>query len=177
MPTRILNAILLSPINAMNPTPLILLDFNHPNYIWKRFQMMKFLIMSFSTAPCSFLSSMPKYYSQHPAVKHLQTVLHLVWNTKFGYHSYVPFAQELQKVTLSHWPNICEMLYCGFLQKKTYVNSLQYLAEIFLNWKVIVEGNLSPELLWRPLYLYMHFHFLCLHLDIGTLRGVISYSV
>jgi hypothetical protein len=47
---------------------------DHSNYIWRRVQDMKLLIMQFSPASCHFISLRSKY-SQHPVLKHPQSTL------------------------------------------------------------------------------------------------------
>jgi len=47
-------------------------SFYHPNYIWSGVQIMKLLIMHFSSASCYFLPHKTKYSPQHPILKHPQ---------------------------------------------------------------------------------------------------------
>jgi hypothetical protein len=45
---------------------------DHSNYVWRRVQIMKLLIMQFSLASCHFISFWSKYSPQHPILKHPQ---------------------------------------------------------------------------------------------------------
>jgi hypothetical protein len=43
--------------------------FDHSNFTWRRAQVMKLLIMQFSSTSCHFISLQSKYSSQHPVLK------------------------------------------------------------------------------------------------------------
>jgi hypothetical protein len=43
--------------------------FDHPNNIWWGVQIIKLLIMYFSSLPCYLVPLRPKYFPQHPILK------------------------------------------------------------------------------------------------------------
>jgi hypothetical protein len=47
---------------------------DHSNYIWKRAQVMKLLIMQFSLTSCHFISLQSRYSPQHSVLKHPQSM-------------------------------------------------------------------------------------------------------
>jgi hypothetical protein len=48
--------------------------FDHPNNIWRSVQVMKLLIMKFSSVSYHFLPLRSKYSPQHPVLKHPQSM-------------------------------------------------------------------------------------------------------
>ena len=69
-PTKILYTPLLSPIRAICPAHVILLD--HPNNIGWGVQITRSPLCSFSPLPCYFVPLRPKHSPQHPILKHPQ---------------------------------------------------------------------------------------------------------
>jgi hypothetical protein len=72
-PANILHAFLFSPIRANCPAHPLLHP-HHSYYIWRRVQLMKLLIMQFSLTSLHFISLRSKYSSQHPVLKHPQSM-------------------------------------------------------------------------------------------------------
>jgi hypothetical protein len=47
---------------------------DHSNYTWRTVQVMKLLIMQFSSTPYHFIPLRSKYSPQHPVLKHAQSM-------------------------------------------------------------------------------------------------------
>jgi hypothetical protein len=63
-----------SPHSYCMPCPSNLPLLDHSNYIWRKIQVMKHLIMKFSPTSCHFVSLRSKYSPQHPVLKRPQSV-------------------------------------------------------------------------------------------------------
>jgi len=69
-PANILYTFLISPIRAVCPTHLILLDLPTFNNIWWIVQVMELLVMQSSPVPPHFLPLRSRYSPQHPLLVH-----------------------------------------------------------------------------------------------------------
>jgi hypothetical protein len=58
------------------PRPSHLSWFDYNNYTWRRVEVMKLLIIQFSSISCHFIPLWSKYPSKHPVLKQPKSLFH-----------------------------------------------------------------------------------------------------
>ena len=80
------------PVRATRPAHPILFLSHHTHDIWRRVQVMKFLITQLPPVPCSTVPPSPKYLPQHPVLRYPQPVFLL----QCGRPSFTPIQNNSQ---------------------------------------------------------------------------------